>query len=102
MNLPENVTTDDPEYKVKLFFEFIDDTYSDWDPDYTEGGDMGTKDDDTRSLVSTANSLPQNQSDANALTPENKKLLQMKANHPLYLMVCRLISERRQFLNFKF
>ena len=91
MNLPNNVTTDDPEYKVKFFYEFIDDTYSNWDPDAWEGVDTGSEnnqdEDDTKSLVSNATSLPQNQSDANVLTPENKKLLQMKENHPLYLMV---------------
>ena len=91
MSLSDNVTSDDPEYKVKFFYEFIDDTYSNWDPDSWEGADTAIDnnkdDDDTKSLVSNATSLPQNQSDANVLTPENKKLLQMKENHPLYLMV---------------
>lgn len=93
MSLSNNVTTDDPEYKVKFFYEFIDDTYSNWDPDSLEGttdmgnGNNNNDDDDTKSLVSNVASLPQSQSDANVLTPENKKLLQMKDNHPLYLMV---------------
>ena len=83
MELSTNVTTDSLDFKTKFFYGFIDDTYSDWNPDF---GDFSGKDEDTRS-VSAESAITTQANEANQLTPENVKLLERKENHPVYLMV---------------
>jgi len=82
MELSNNVTTDSIDFKAKLFYGFIDDTYSDWNPD---PGDFSGKDEDSKS--NSESTIAPQPNDANELTPENIKLLERKENHPIYLMV---------------
>ncbi|XP_066929827.1 transient receptor potential cation channel subfamily A member 1 homolog isoform X2 [Clytia hemisphaerica] len=97
MDLTNTVTPDDPDYKVKFFYEFIDDTFCDWNPDFMDSQYLGHKDEDTRSIASqtTTTSLLKD-ADANQLTRKNQHLLQLKENHPIYLM-CK--HKRSNLLN---
>ena len=70
-----HLRNDDPNYKAVLFFEFLDDTFADWE---NEGDTLSLSDDyDTISVG------PKYQSD-NLLI---KRKLEEKRNHPLAVMV---------------
>ena len=84
MELKDTVPIDSDMYKVKFYYEFIDDIYCDWDKDFDE---LKTAEDAKSMAGVSLSSSVENENDANALKPEVVQLLERKDNHPIYLMV---------------